>query len=182
MAVKRTQRNIQMALMALLGKYSFEKITINDIAESAMVDRSTFYRYYHNKYEVLIDSVPLVFETPFSKQTTSDEEFVLEFAENMANNRVLIRNIFSNIDSFAFYRDLIRIFSEMLREDAKHGQIIPLKPPIIRNVIESKHQELSIELFCNAIVGLMISFVEHNLSKEELSEFMLEVFRSSFKK
>jgi AcrR family transcriptional regulator len=178
MAVKRTQRNIQMALMSLLGKYSFEKITINDIAESAMVDRSTFYRYYHNKYEVLIDSVPLLFDTPFSHETTSDEQFIREFATAMSDNRQVIRNVFSNVDSFAFYRDLIRIFSDMLQKDAKDATLLPCKPPMIQAVITSNNPDLAIELFCNAIVGLMISFVDRNLSKEKLIEFMLSIVSS----
>lgn len=51
--LKRTQRDLVEAMVNLLRKEPFEKITIDDICDEALVHRSTFYRYYHNKYELL---------------------------------------------------------------------------------------------------------------------------------
>lgn len=50
--VLRTRRAIEQALCTLLGRTRIEKITIADICAEALVTRGTFYRHYHDKYEV----------------------------------------------------------------------------------------------------------------------------------
>ena len=48
-----TQRNIRESLIALLEHTKFDLITVNQIVEQAEVTRSTFYRYYEDKYDLL---------------------------------------------------------------------------------------------------------------------------------
>lgn len=48
----RTDKAIQNALIALLKRKSFEKITVQDILDETPVTRATFYKHYHDKYEV----------------------------------------------------------------------------------------------------------------------------------
>ena len=48
----RTDKAIQNALITLLKKKSFEKITVQDILDETPVTRATFYKHYHDKYEI----------------------------------------------------------------------------------------------------------------------------------
>ncbi|MDF9445568.1 TetR/AcrR family transcriptional regulator, partial [Limosilactobacillus mucosae] len=48
-----TRRQLQNAMIELLEEKPFEKITINDIASHVHVNRSTVYRYYDDKYDLL---------------------------------------------------------------------------------------------------------------------------------
>ncbi|MCH3922061.1 TetR/AcrR family transcriptional regulator [Limosilactobacillus sp.] len=48
-----TNQQLQDALLKLMATKPFEKITINNIADTAHVNRSTFYRYYDDKYQLL---------------------------------------------------------------------------------------------------------------------------------
>ena len=48
----RTDKAIKQALMKLLKTKSFEKITVQDILDETPVTRSTFYKHYHDKYEI----------------------------------------------------------------------------------------------------------------------------------
>ena len=41
----RTDRAIQSALLSLLGKKPFEKITVQDILDETPVSRATFYKH-----------------------------------------------------------------------------------------------------------------------------------------
>ena len=50
---QRTDKAILQAMVALLKKKSFEKITVQDILEETPVTRATFYAHYHDKYEVV---------------------------------------------------------------------------------------------------------------------------------
>ena len=49
----RTDKAIKQALMSLLKVKSFEKITVQDILDETPVTRSTFYKHYHDKYEIV---------------------------------------------------------------------------------------------------------------------------------
>jgi AcrR family transcriptional regulator len=49
----RTTRDIIDAFMDLLDQKSFEKISVQDIIEKAMINRSTFYRHFQDKYAIL---------------------------------------------------------------------------------------------------------------------------------
>ena len=48
----KTEREIKKAFLALLQKKDFEKITINDIAQEALVGKVTFYNHYADKYDL----------------------------------------------------------------------------------------------------------------------------------
>lgn len=48
----RTDKAIKQALISLLKTKSFEKITVQDILDETPVTRSTFYKHYHDKYEI----------------------------------------------------------------------------------------------------------------------------------
>lgn len=50
--VLQTKRILAGQLMQLLEHKSFKKITVNDICQSAMVSRSTFYLHFEDKYQL----------------------------------------------------------------------------------------------------------------------------------
>lgn len=51
--VQKTMAAIDRAIVSLLEKKSFERITIQDISNEAMINRGTFYAYYKDKYELI---------------------------------------------------------------------------------------------------------------------------------
>jgi AcrR family transcriptional regulator len=55
--VRRTHKLLWEALMVELSVRPFEKITIKDICERAMVHRTTFYKHYEDKYALLEQGV-----------------------------------------------------------------------------------------------------------------------------
>lgn len=52
MQYQRTDKNIQDAFIRLLKGNSFERITVQNILDEAMISRNTFYQHYHDKYEL----------------------------------------------------------------------------------------------------------------------------------
>jgi len=40
------------AVLKLLNRRNFEKITVNDICEEALVSRATFYAHFNDKYDL----------------------------------------------------------------------------------------------------------------------------------
>lgn len=48
-----TKDMVAHALLALMEEYPYQKITISDIAKKAEVDRSTYYRNFHSKEDII---------------------------------------------------------------------------------------------------------------------------------
>ncbi|GAB4579533.1 MAG: TetR/AcrR family transcriptional regulator C-terminal domain-containing protein [Anaerolineales bacterium] len=51
--VRRTRILLQKALVELTIEKGFAEVTVSDLTERAMVNRSTFYRHYLDKYDLL---------------------------------------------------------------------------------------------------------------------------------
>ncbi len=55
--VTRTRQQLCDALVELILEKGYDPVTVSNIAERAHVGRATFYLHYHDKEELLIDSV-----------------------------------------------------------------------------------------------------------------------------
>lgn len=51
--IRRTQKLLREALIALIEERNFDVITVGEIAERAMVSRAAFYRSYQDKYDLV---------------------------------------------------------------------------------------------------------------------------------
>lgn len=49
----KTKRNLYEGLLTIMRKKSFEEIKVSDICREALVNRSTFYDHFSDKYELL---------------------------------------------------------------------------------------------------------------------------------
>lgn len=50
--VIKTRNNIQASFISLLSQKNFSKITVQDILDAALINRSTFYKHYSDKYQL----------------------------------------------------------------------------------------------------------------------------------
>ncbi len=57
MRVRRTDKFLWDALMALMTERDFESITVTDICTRAMVHRTTFYKHYEDKHGLLVQGI-----------------------------------------------------------------------------------------------------------------------------
>lgn len=53
----KTLISIRNAFYALLDKKNYDDITVQDILDEAMINRTTFYKYYNNKHELALKLV-----------------------------------------------------------------------------------------------------------------------------
>ena len=53
LSVRRTRKLLQQAFIECIIEKGFAALTVRDITERAMVNRSTFYRHYLDKYDLL---------------------------------------------------------------------------------------------------------------------------------
>ena len=50
--VIKTKKNIEVSFIYLLAQKDFYKITVQDILDRALINRSTFYKHYTDKYQL----------------------------------------------------------------------------------------------------------------------------------
>jgi AcrR family transcriptional regulator len=65
--VNRTRRSLREALMSLILEKGYGEVTIEDITSRADTGRTTFYLHYHDKEELLLESINEVIEDLFSQ-------------------------------------------------------------------------------------------------------------------
>lgn len=66
--VRRTRQLLEQAFMALMAERSFQSISVQDITSRAMVNRSTFYDHFVDKYALLEQSVTEMFRSTLAAQ------------------------------------------------------------------------------------------------------------------
>ena len=55
--VKKTKNNLRRAMIKILEIYSYEELTVDMLCKEAMSSRSTFYQYYSNKRDILVELI-----------------------------------------------------------------------------------------------------------------------------
>lgn len=95
----RTRSAIKQAFLELIHQANYPEITVNRIIEKANVGRSTFYKHYRSRADVLVDIHRDMFTHLFSTHTTPQqwlgEEPPALWGEFLEENRRLGRHPFS---------------------------------------------------------------------------------------
>ncbi len=73
--VRRTHKLLWDALMALMIERDFESITVTDICDRAMVHRTTFYKHFEDKYDLLLRGMQDMHAT-FVEEAEMISEFI----------------------------------------------------------------------------------------------------------
>ena len=71
----KTKSAIKDALLVLIEEKNYPNITVSEITEKGNIGRSTLYKHYHSKADVLVDIHVDMFEQLFSGLSTSESWF-----------------------------------------------------------------------------------------------------------
>lgn len=100
--VIKTRNALYKTLLELMKEKSFEEIKVSDICEHALINRSTFYSHYEDKYELLKDAIDdiknsLIQELSKNTNITNTKEYYLEMIKLFLNNIEDKRDIYLGI-------------------------------------------------------------------------------------
>lgn len=139
--IVKTRRDLRAALVKLMEKCNFDKISVNEICKEALVNRMTFYKHYNDKYDLLND-VLLVTKQSIAQRVKSEHpqasieddplEFTLAlfkavideclehrlFIDSIDNNELVVTMVSTTIE---------KTIAELLNDMSKKH---PLKYPI----------------------------------------------------
>lgn len=106
---EKRKAELARALRSLLKHDAIEKITIEKICQEAGVHRSTFYRYFQDKYDLLHYS----FDEFLIARI--DENHVIESTISMiAEDKALFRNVSINNEKFTLFEIMLEMVSQHL--------------------------------------------------------------------
>jgi AcrR family transcriptional regulator len=117
--VRRTQKLLREALIALVEERGFDALTVGEITQRAMVSRAAFYRNYQDKYD-LVERIfeeamqPLMDAIGHFGPERPPEQWVQLF-EHVAENERLYRALLGGKGSFWFTQKMRASLAEMTR-------------------------------------------------------------------
>ena len=87
----KTRNTLRDALVTLMKDKQFEEIKISDICDTALVNRSTFYAHYEDKYELLVDiidslKINLLDDLDKNKKILNTKEYYIELIKLFLNH------------------------------------------------------------------------------------------------
>ncbi|OPZ60402.1 MAG: DNA-binding transcriptional regulator EnvR [Deltaproteobacteria bacterium ADurb.Bin510] len=152
--VRRTYKLLINALTELLADKPYDKISVTDICEKAMVNRATFYKHFEDKNHLLIFGIKDIQEKLSSASLTPDHQkdpkqyYLKEFEnslhyldKNEGLHALILASSESNPIMAAIYRTAIDDITSKLEYNEKQG---------------FRHS-VPIELIANFYAGALIS-------------------------
>ncbi len=167
--ILKTKASLYRALMSLMKKKTFEDIKISEICSTSLINRSTFYDHFSDKYE-LIQSLmedmreELIESLDINIKTDNIKEYYMELI------KVLLDHIEDNKD---IYLAMIKINSNSIARDMMTDAIISSATKEIDNkfINQTDIPTKTIVLFyANGIINVIIEELNNskNFDKNKL--------------
>lgn len=129
-SVRRTYLLLMKALLDLLAEIPFEKISLTDICRVSMVSRSTFYRYFEDKYDLLhycvkmyIEGLRPVEDLIYFKNIDSLRVFLKYLIDQVNENLSQYRNIYQTNKNGSLMFTIQEGLAKILTEGSWQGEV-----------------------------------------------------------
>lgn len=177
--VRRTRKQIQEALIELTVEKGYNRVSIQDIVERAVINRSTFYRHYLDKDDLLSKYMDEVTGVTF-KNDDADES---RDQQGLPSGLIKLLNhicVFSE-----FYRIMLSanghpLVSDRLRRKIEsHIRLLIIKDPA--QDVKSPFLDMQLKYVSGAGIGAILWWVENNTpcTAEELAAWLVELVTAS---
>lgn len=163
---ERTDRDITEAFLHLLLEKPFEKITIQDIITEAMINRSTFYQHFPDKYAIL---------------ENLQNKYVTEITDLVENILMQERPKLKQIDQItgSYFVKNRRILRLLLKIKTEHVDITAQLRALFTEYFRKSSNQLT-DLEAHLMSGLWLDFftyyLEHDMESENYSTLLFESF------
>lgn len=100
--VTKTKKLLYETLINLMEEKSFEEIKVSDICKKALINRSTFYSHYSDKYELFMELINALKLSLFNSLNTNENnvntrEYFIELINILLNHIDDKKNIYYSI-------------------------------------------------------------------------------------
>lgn len=178
--VLRTKKSIATAFMKLLGTKKFEQITIQDIADEAMINRNTFYLHYLDK-EDLFEKLSSICLDDLEKSLNSSLKKIEEL--NQESLYTIIHEVIGSVNRHIDFYQVVMINNEILCFSKRFNEII--KNHISAGVLDikspeanaQKQKQVYIEYMVTGFIGVIHFWLANSTvySVEEISNHLVNI-------
>ncbi len=164
--VVKTRNLLYSTLIKLLEEKSFEEIKVSDICEQALINRSTFYSHYADKYELFssyVDDLKKSLTSELEKNTNikNSKEYYLEmislFLKHIEDKKVVYSSIMRN-NRNSIVMDMIY---DAFKQDVEHSIESSEK------VTSSIPSSFVAKFYMGAVFGVGIEMLENKKKYKE---------------
>lgn len=170
--VIKTKNLIYNTLIELMKDKTFEEIKVSDICSKALINRSTFYSHYEDKYDLLVDFI-----------NSLKDEFVTELNKNS-----------SNLNTKEYYIELIKIFLNHIEErkemytsimiNNRNSIMMDILLSVVNNDLLKKMSkdefkssipdDIIVKFYLGGVINLGVEWLKDNTkySKEEIINYL----------
>ena len=167
--IVKTNKVLFDALITLMEQKDFEKIKISDICDVALINRSTFYAHYEDKYELLLAMINnlknnLENELKKNKEEDISKNYFIELLKILINHvdekRETYNSILKNDKNGILMNFLIDVSNRDLISRLKNNNIVISNIPL----------DIITKFYLGGIVTIGIDWIKNKdkYTKEEL--------------
>lgn len=172
--VVKTKRLLYTTLLELMKEKPFEEIKVSDICNKALVNRSTFYSHYQDKYDLFSELVMdiknvLAIELSKNKKINSVKEYYIEmmsiFIDYIENNKDIYKAILVNNKNSITMDIVYDVMNEDIHKHiAEFGNIMNKNIPI----------EIITRFYLGGVfnVGIQLLNEKDDYSKKDIIKYM----------
>lgn len=172
--IVKTKKILFDTLLKLMKQKSFDKIKISDICDEALINRSTFYAHYEDKYELLDDLIEdlkqsLLDDLDDNDNNVSTKEYIMKSLSTLIDHMDDKKDIYSAIilnNRNGFLDDFLIDVIE--RESAER----------LKNNNEIKESGLPLDIiikfYAGGLINMCMLWLTHKekYTKEELIQYI----------
>ena len=119
----KSKDKIVKSLIELMETHEFEEITVKDISELAEVNRSTYYRNFKSKEDIIkykLESIMDEYLKEFESKTDKTKEtYIRTILETFLKHEEFLKIIHKQNQSYILQKVLVNYFNNILREASK---------------------------------------------------------------
>lgn len=172
--VIKTKKILFDSLLKLMKNKNFEKIKISDICEDSLINRSTFYAHYEDKYELLMDlfeeqKIALLKKLENNENIIFSKEYIMELLniliDHIDENRETYSAILTNNRNGILIDFLIDAIERDVSDRLKNNnEIIDSNLPL----------DIIVKFYAGGLINIGIAWITRNekYSKEELLSYI----------
>ncbi len=165
----KTKMALYNALTNLMKDKTFEEIRVSDICNEALINRSTFYAHYDDKYELLVDFLKnveneLTSELSKNNNIVNTKEYYIElirlFLNHIEEKKDIYNSIMINNRNSIMMDILLNVVNNDLlnKANGNNNSVIP--------------SDIAAKFYLGGVINLGIDYISNNkYSKEDLIKY-----------
>lgn len=166
--VRRTHKLLWEALLTLMSEREFETISVKEICDRAMVHRTTFYKHYEDKYDLLTRGIQHTHEILLTEleRTGKDSSSYTRFFEHVTTHERFYRVMLCGNGVGSFQTQLRNYFADTIATEMQQrertGHIFPAPLSLLA------------QFYAGALVSALTWWLSNDLlsSSEQMGSYM----------